>query len=123
MPVVAALAALVVVHTLIDLTAAQQAQTPECESCRGKTFVEVMSTPRILADLHTFMGLPIDTIVFFQAAYEMGDLSTTEDFRRWTYAQVLAEEDRSALANTTSAINMHYVGLNDGRFIGYYDSF
>jgi hypothetical protein len=86
------------------------------------TYVGTTITPRIANSLGAFLGHPLQAIVESQAKYEMGSLRTTEDFRRWTYTQVLSEEDTSLMGNQTSEINMVYAALADGTFISYYDS-
>lgn len=86
------------------------------------TYVETTTTPRIINDLQNFLGQPIDDIIESQAAYEMSSLNNVDEFRNWAYTLVIGEEDDSKISNRSNEINMIYVALADGTFIGYYDS-
>ena len=69
--------------------------------------------PRVRAQLQSFMDTPVEAISSLQPLFELGlvDPSSTEALGKAIYSQAIS------LGKT---VTMVYVGMEDGRFLGYY---
>ena len=99
--------------TLAAMVLLPSALVVTAQSSGGEaTYVGVIMTPNIFSSLDAFMLEPVQLLGLSQSMSKMGQLQSTEDYRILLYTQVLALPLNSSIA-------MIYVGLADGRFLGY----
>jgi hypothetical protein len=88
--------------------------------CSQPSYASQVLLPTMHAGLDSVMEHPFETIRFTETEVEMGFLeTTTERLRQWLYHQVVTLH---AGDPSRSSITMVYVGLEDGRFLGYFSS-
>ena len=81
------------------------------------SYVERVLTVRLRENLLQLMSQPFQPLEYTTESYDLSflDLTSTEAVREWCYTEALATG-----TGTTSAIDMLYVGTEDGRFLGYF---
>ena len=85
----------------------------------ARSFSEGVLTVRLKENIVILMEQPFEPLEYTTESYDMSflDLSDTVEVREWCYAETLATATGD---QTRSMIDMLYVGLEDGRFIGYF---
>eukprot|EP01043_Picozoa_sp_COSAG02_P079257 COSAG02_NODE_18244_length_951_cov_1.870892_1_plen_297_part_01 len=91
-------------------------EEPHAEDYMRTTYVGAVAIRSISSTMNTFMTKPIDAIRYSLPAHSLGTLQSTDDIRQWLYTQVIAVNHM-----VDNSFTMFYAGLEDGRFIGYYD--
>ena len=83
------------------------------------SFSEGVLSTRVRSNIEAVMEEPFSPLDFTTDAHRLGflDLSSTLELQQWVYGQALATHTGDG---TQSSIDMLYVGLEDGRFLGYF---
>lgn len=83
------------------------------------SYSEAVLSTRVQANIEGVMEEPFSPLDFTADAHRLDflDLTDTLELQQWVYGQALATHTGDS---TQSSIDMLYVGLEDGRFLGYF---
>jgi hypothetical protein len=115
-PMFKSLARLALAACIVGRSDSQDGSTRESDgSYAGQVLLRTMSS-----NLEHVMVKPFESVRFSQSSMQfgfLGDLSSAELLRQWVYSQILALGVGDV---SVSSIDMIYVGLEDGLFVGYF---